>query len=127
MGCNHCPPPPPTDAALAAFTLILNRIDRLEALIMSTKDEVLAAIADTKVLAEETKKDVARVIVKLDEAIANQDMTLVSEAVADLRSSVQATDDAAEAAAPEPVEPPTEPEPTPAEPTEPAPPVDDEV
>lgn len=83
---------------------IANKIDALEALMAATQAEVLAKIADLATLADETQKDVARVITKLDEAIAAGDMTAVSAAVDELRTHVQPIDDAAEAAAPEPVE-----------------------
>lgn len=83
----------------------------LKELLMSTKEEVLAELAAANELATETNKDIARVIAKLDEAIANQDLTAVSEAVATLRATQQAGDDALEAAVPEVVEPPVEPTP----------------
>jgi hypothetical protein len=92
-------------------------LDEIKESIVATKDEVLAQIAEVKALAVENLEDTQRVIDKLDEAIANSDLTLVAEAVADLRATTQTTNDAIEAAAPEPVvEPEPEPEPNP-EPT----------
>ncbi len=69
--------------------------------IVATKEEILASLEEAQALATETQKDVLRVIAKLDEALAAQDLTAVADAVAELKASVQSTDDAAEAAAPE--------------------------
>lgn len=81
--------------------------------IVATKEEVLAQVAELKALAVENLEDTQRVIAKLEEAVANNDLTAVQEALADLRSTTQATNDAIEAADPEVEEPPVEPEPEP--------------
>jgi hypothetical protein len=89
----------PTD-----LTPVLNRIDALEALMATTQAQVLATLAEVQALATETHDDVLRVIDKLDAAIAEADLTAVASAAEELRATVQGTDDAAEAAAPEPTD-----------------------
>lgn len=74
---------------------------------MATKEEVLASIADVKVSLTELSSDVQRIIADLETAIANNDLTAVAAAVADLKSTVTTIDDAVETASPEPTEPPT--------------------
>ncbi|GAA2346831.1 hypothetical protein [Dactylosporangium salmoneum] len=74
---------------------------KLKEQIMTSKDEVLAQIADVKTLLVETGKDVSRVADKLDQALANNDLTAVSEAVAELKTIAQGIDDRAEASDPE--------------------------
>ncbi len=69
--------------------------------IMANQDEVLAQIADVKNLLVETGKDVDRVADRLDEAVANGDLSAVSTAVAELRGLAQGINDRAEASAPE--------------------------
>ncbi len=77
-------------------------IHHLRGDIMATKDEVLAQIADVKAVLVETGKDVGRVADKLDQAVADNDLTAVSAAVDELRGMAQAIDDRAEASVPEP-------------------------
>jgi hypothetical protein len=89
-------------------------LNEIKESIVATKEEVLAQVADLKALAVENLEDTQRVIAKLEEAIANQDLTAVAEALTDLKATTQATNDAIEAADPEVVEPPVEPEPEPA-------------
>ncbi len=107
-----------TQVVVVDMTPITARLDALEALMAASQADVLTALADVSALVDETNKDVQRVITKLDAAIAAGDMTAVSDAVAELKSKVQAVDDAAEVASPEPVveQPPTE-EPAPTEPS----------
>jgi hypothetical protein len=94
-------------AALAALGVAgWHALTRLERLIMTAQDDVLAQIADVKTLLVETGKDVTRVADKLDAAIASGDLTAVSAAVAELKTIAQGIDDRAEASDPElPVEP----------------------
>jgi outer membrane murein-binding lipoprotein Lpp len=75
--------------------------DELKEIIVTTKDELLAEVASLKDLVTETNDDIARVLAKLDEALANEDLTEVATAVGELRSLVQEGDDALEAADPE--------------------------
>lgn len=82
----------------------------LKEILMTTKDELLANVASLRELVVETNSDIQRVIEKLDAAIAAGDLTEVAAGVEDLRTLVQAGDDALEAADPEVVEPPTGPE-----------------
>jgi hypothetical protein len=82
--------------------------EELEGLLMATKEELLASVADVKALVVELQKDVTRIITDLEAALAAQDLTAVAAAVEDLKSSVTTIDDAVEAASPEP---PTEPTP----------------
>lgn len=96
----------------------------LKEIIMTTKDEILAELADTKTVAEETRKDTERlasgftvvsgqlkdVQAKLDAAIANGDLSAVSAAVADLKVSIQDTDDLVESASPEATPQPAQPQ-----------------
>lgn len=81
--------------------------------IVSSKQEVLDALAGVKATLVETGKDVTRVIGKLDEAIANGNLDDIAAAVNELRPLAQSIDDAAEAAVPEPTAEPTEPAPSP--------------
>lgn len=83
-------------------------VTELKELIMATKEEILAQLAEVKALAVETASDVTRVLEALEAAVANADLTAVAESVAELRSIVQGADEALEAAVPE-----TEPEPEP--------------
>lgn len=83
--------------------------NELRELIVTTKQELLDEVASLKELVVETNDDIARVLEKLDQALADNDMTEVATAVAELRTLVQAGDDALEAADPEVVEPPVEP------------------
>lgn len=73
----------------------------LKEIMVSTKEELLAELADLKTLVVETNDDITRVLDKLDEALAASDLTEASAAVAELRGLVQAGDDAIEAADPE--------------------------
>ncbi len=113
-------PHPPIVAAVIAVgkgvAHIVKDLHELKEQIVSDKAEVLAQIADLKTLVVELTEDVGRVADRLDEAVAANNLDEVSAAVADLRDLVQAADDRAEAAAPEPVE-----EPAGDEDTEPAP------
>ncbi len=79
-------------------------IYRMECL-MATKDEILAQIADVKTVLVETGKDVGRVADKLDQAVANGNLTEVADAVAELKTIAQGIDDRAEASDPEVTEP----------------------
>ncbi len=101
-------PLPATLAALIAIgdgiTHIVKDLHELKEQAMSDKAEVLAQIADLKTLVVELSKDVGRVADRLDEAVAANNLDDVTAAVSDLRGLVQAADDRAEAAAPEPVE-----------------------
>lgn len=81
----------------------------LEGLIMATREEIVADVAEVKALLVELQKDVTRVIADLEAALANNDLEAVAAAVADLKATTTTIDDAVEAASPEP----TEPEPTP--------------
>jgi isopropylmalate/homocitrate/citramalate synthase len=81
----------------------------LEGLLMATKEELLASIADVKTALVELQSDVARVIADLEAALEAQDLTAVAAAVEDLKATVTTIDEAVETASPEP----TEPEPTP--------------
>jgi hypothetical protein len=92
----------------------------LKETLMATKDEILAQIADVKTVLVETGKDVGRVADKLDQAVANGNLTEVADAVAELKTIAQGIDDRAEASDPEqaaPVEPEAPADETPAEPT----------
>jgi hypothetical protein len=84
----------------------------IKEILVATKEEVLASLAELKTLAVENQEDTTRIIEKLDQAVQDQDLTAVADAVNELRSITQATNDAIEAADPET---PT----TPEEPTEP--------
>lgn len=98
-------PLPPTVAALIAvgegIEHIVKELHALKEQTMSDKAEVLAQVADVKALVTELKKDVGRVLDRLDAAVAAGNMDEVSAAVADLRSAVQDIDERVEAAAPE--------------------------
>jgi len=83
----------------------------LEGLLMATKEEVLASIADVKTALVELQSDVQRIITDLETAIANNDLTAVAAAVEDLKATVTTIDEAVETASPEPTEPPVEPTP----------------
>jgi hypothetical protein len=91
---------------------------RLKETLMATKDEILTQIADVKTLLVETGKDVSRVADKLDQAVANGNLTEVADAVAELKSIAQGIDDRAEASDPEQTTTPGDE--TPAEPEQPA-------
>jgi hypothetical protein len=89
---------------------------KLKEQIMATKDEILTQIADVKTVLVETGKDVGRVADKLDQAVANGNLTEVAAAVAELKSIAQGIDDRAETSDPEQTAPAE-----PANPDEPAP------
>lgn len=93
----------------------------LREILVSTKQEILDSVREVNGILVEARKDVGRVIDKLDEAVANGNLDDVAAAVNELRPVAQAIGDAAEKAVPEsPVEPaPTEPTPAPAEPSNP--------
>lgn len=82
-------------------------ITEIKEIILATKEEVLASLASLHALAVENASDTTRIIELLDAAIEAQDLTAVAAVVEELRTVAQATNDAIEAAAPEPVEPPT--------------------
>lgn len=82
----------------------------LKEIILATKEEVLASLATLQELVVENQSDTTRIIELLDAAVQAQDLTAVAEAVEQLRTVAQATNDAIEAAAPEgTVEPPVDP------------------
>lgn len=72
--------------------------------IVTSKEEVLAQIADVRNLLVETGEDVRRVADKLDAAVAAGDLSDVSAAVAELRGLAQGIDDRAEQSDPEQVD-----------------------
>jgi len=84
----------------------------IKELLMSNQDDVLAQLAEVKALAAETQKDVLRVIAKLEDAAGAGDLSAVTASIGELKDIVQGTDDAAETADPEVVEPPAEDTPT---------------
>lgn len=77
-------------------------LTELKGLIMATKEEILANLADVKASLVELSKDVTRVIAALDAAVQAQDLTAVAAAVDDLKTTVGTLDAAVEAASPEP-------------------------
>jgi hypothetical protein len=79
-------------------------ITELKGLIMATKEEILASLADVKASLVELQKDTTRIIADLDAAVQAQDLTAVAAAVDDLKSTVGTIDAAVEAASPEPTE-----------------------
>jgi hypothetical protein len=81
----------------------------LKELLMVTKDEIAAQLGDVKNVLAETGKDVARLVAKFDEAIANGDLSSLSAPLEELRTLAQNIDDAVEGASPEPVPAPEEP------------------
>jgi hypothetical protein len=93
----------------AALTRLIRRALRselasLKEQLMTDQADVLAQLDEIKTLATETKKDVLRVAQALDDAVKANDLGAIAASAAELRSIVQGTDDAAEAASPEPVE-----------------------
>ncbi len=94
-------PKPRPHPLLDALRGVIRRLDQLKEIIVTTKQELLDAIADVKNVLVETGKDVARVADKLDAAVANGDLTDVAAAVAELRALAQSVDERAEASDPE--------------------------
>jgi hypothetical protein len=87
---------------------LAREIRKLKEIVMTTKDEALAALNDVKTLAGELVKDVRRLADKFDAAAAAQDFTAVTDAAAELRQVLQGADDRIEQSDPEqaaPVEP----------------------
>jgi hypothetical protein len=90
---------------------VLRHQHELREILVSTKQEILDSVREVNGILVEARKDVGRVIDKLDEAVANGNLDDVAAAVNELRPVAQAIGDAAEKAAPEaPVEPTPAPE-----------------
>lgn len=77
---------------------------------MVTKDELKAQIGEVKTILTETQKDVDRVATKLEQAVANNDLSDVAAAVQELRTLAQNVGDRAEQADPEQPATPAEPD-----------------
>lgn len=70
---------------------------------LPTKDEVLAALDGVRATLTELSSDVARLVAEFNTAVANNDLTAVAAAAAELGTIATAIDAAVEAASPQPV------------------------
>ncbi len=80
---------------------VLRHQHELKEALVVTKDELKTQIADVKTVLTEARKDVNRVADRLDQAVANNDLSDVSAAVQELRELAQGIGDRAEQSDPE--------------------------
>lgn len=96
-------------AVLTDTAHILRHLHDYKEMFMVTKQEILDQLADVKTVLGETAKDVGRVADKLDQAVANGDLSEVAAAVAELKQMAEGIDARAEQSDPEQPADPAEP------------------
>jgi methionine aminopeptidase len=77
------------------------KIDELEEVIMTARDDLTASLTAVKTTLTEVTKDLARLVALFNDAVANGDLTAVQGLATELGDQVTALDAAIEAVAPE--------------------------